>query len=104
MLATIREFAAQQLAASPDEEHHTRQGHLAFWTALVERVSPGLEQGSDAMLRITHEQENIRAALRFGLGGGPAVDRLDGSNADLGLRLAIAMGTFWMLNAGLAGV
>ena len=105
MLATIREFAAQELARDPNEEHLTRQRHLAFWMALVERESPGFEQGSDAMLRITHEQENIRAALRFGLGGSAGGDQreVDTADLELGLRLAIAMGTFWMLGGAREG-
>jgi predicted ATPase/class 3 adenylate cyclase len=105
MLATIREFAAQQLAVDPNEERLARQSHLGFWTALVEREAPRLEQGSDAMLHITHEQENIRAALRFGLrgasdAGDPAVEP---SDAELGLRLAIGMGPFWMLSGAREG-
>lgn len=57
------------------------------------------------MLRITHEQENIRAALRFGLGGGPGGDQreVDIADAELGLRLAIATGTFWMLSGAREG-
>jgi len=47
MLETVREYAAELLAASGDEAQ-TRQRHLGFFLALVESVAPGLATAGPA--------------------------------------------------------
>jgi predicted ATPase/class 3 adenylate cyclase len=100
MLSTIREFALEQLADDAAIEAETRRRHAAYWLARAEALAPDLERGTDAALRLLDEQDNLRAALRYALG----TDAGDSAEAaDIGLRLAIALGRFWTLNAAREG-
>jgi tetratricopeptide (TPR) repeat protein len=72
---------------------------------VAERVAPTLELESDAALRLAADQDNLRAALRFTLGGGPGAPQPGEEPADgeLGLRLAIGLGPFWLLSGAREG-
>jgi non-specific serine/threonine protein kinase len=87
MLETIREFAAERLAAS-GEAPMLRQAHAAFFLALAEAAAPELT-GSTARLwvdRLAVDHDNLRAALGWLAETGRWLDCL---------RLATVLGRFW---------
>lgn len=75
MLETIREYAVEHLAASPDAKH-TRDKHARFFADLAERCFDllGKHARRSAWTRwiriIETEYENIRAALEWSTSGG----------------------------------
>jgi non-specific serine/threonine protein kinase len=88
MLETVRQYAAEKLAAA-DEARATRQHHAAWCLALAEAAWPhrqGPEQGT-WLARLTIEHDNIRAALGWCL--------TDEGDAILGLRLVGLVWWFW---------
>jgi predicted ATPase len=93
MLETIREFAAEQLKASGEEEVH-RDRHAGYFLRLAEAVEPHIEGPQQAIwldqLEVAHP--NLRAALSW------LRDRGDG---ETGLRLAGALGLFWFMRGHL---
>jgi predicted ATPase len=88
MLETIREYAAERLAASGEEEQ-VRARHAAFFAALGERAESALlgREEEAWIRRLEAERDNLRAALAWG-------ERHD---PELMLRLAGALGLlrFW---------
>jgi tetratricopeptide (TPR) repeat protein len=97
MLETIREYAVGQLAMSAAAALHQR--HAAYYLALAERAEPQLHGAEQArwLDRLEAEHDNMRAALAWSqtvaerrANGAPAA-------ADLGLRLASALGWFWYM-------
>jgi predicted ATPase/DNA-binding XRE family transcriptional regulator len=91
MLETIREYAAERLAAR-GEEAAARQRHAAYFLALAERAAPELTRSDQAawLARLEQEHDNLRAALRHLPAAGDAV----GAG-----RLAGALGRFWYRRA-----
>ena len=88
MLETIREYAAERLAAMPEAER-ARGAHAAAFLALVEadgRPHAGLAK-KEWLERVEVEHNNVRAALSW-------YRRHDPSAA---LRLAASMSAFWSL-------
>jgi predicted ATPase/DNA-binding CsgD family transcriptional regulator len=86
MLETIREYAAEQLAASGEEEA-VRARHATFFTELGEQAEAAL-RGPDEVAwrrRLEAELGNLRAALSWGEEHDPEVM----------LRLAGAVWRFW---------
>ncbi len=88
MLATIGEFALEQLVASGDEAEATRR-HVGFFRAFAERAQAASE-GTDAAVwfdRIELDLDNFRAAM----------DRAEaqGDSASA-MAIAAALGTFWL--------
>lgn len=87
MLEPIREYAQEQLEASPDAEtvhaRHTHYFTLLAETALAEWDTPRINQ---AIARQRREHDNMRAALQWAC---------DTGNTALGLRLAAALWSFW---------
>ena len=94
MLATIQEFAAEQLVAG-DEAGTSGHRHAATFTALAERAAPHLtaEGGPSWLDRLALEHDNMRAALTWSAGGGEST---------LGLRLVAALWRFWQIRGHLA--
>jgi predicted ATPase/DNA-binding SARP family transcriptional activator len=88
-LDTIREFALERLAASPEaDEVHRR--HLTFFLALAESadLSAIRRAGGGERLDIAiAAQDNVAAALAWAVASGSVA---------LGLELAIAMERFWV--------
>jgi len=89
MLATIREFAAEQLHESGDEAR-LRDRHLEYMLELaetlgftIEAIEGGAVQRHDVALS---EQNNFRAAIDWALDSDPV----------LGLRLAATLENFWI--------
>jgi tetratricopeptide (TPR) repeat protein len=93
MLETIREYAIERLDAS-DEADEFRRRHAEYFLALAEEAEPHLPAGRREWVdRLTHEHDNLRAALdRFETVG----------ETQLRLRLAGALSRFWFMKGYLA--
>jgi predicted ATPase/serine/threonine protein kinase len=92
MLETVREYGLERLAASA-EEAATRRAHAAYFLIVAEDGAPHLAGGPEQAVwldRFFSEHDNIRAALAWLTRTG---------NADWGLRLARALGQFWLEHA-----
>ncbi len=85
MLETIREFALERLAEA-GEMDELRRRHAQLMLATIERLEPRLASSSEALDAVTHDHDNLRAALAW------AIETCD---ADLGLRLGYASWRFW---------
>jgi predicted ATPase len=93
MPQAIRDYVADRLAASGDEEE-TRRRYAAYYLTLAQQTElmlrgPGQVQWLE---RLESEIDNIRAVLRRAF---------DCGDAALGLRLAGAMDRFWQYHAHL---
>jgi predicted ATPase/class 3 adenylate cyclase len=87
MLETIREFAAERLAARGETDLVAGR-HGAFFLALAERLAPELA-GGDQRMHLDHlerEHDNIRAALDRATAAG---------DAGIAIGLAFAVWRFW---------
>jgi predicted ATPase len=86
MLETIREYAAEQLAASGEKAHVERR-HAEFFLELAESSGLSMEsEGEDRYDLVVPEQDNVRAVLDWALERDP----------ELGLRLAVGIEHFWV--------
>lgn len=87
MLETIREFAADQLAAS-GEESTVRDGHAAHFLDVAERGEDGLTGPDQAawMVRLETDYGNLRAALDW------SIRRQDAASSQ---RFGSALWHFW---------
>ncbi len=89
-LEVVRQYALEQLAASPDEDA-VRGRHLDWCLALADGAAETL-RGPDqeaSLARLEAEHDNLRAALRWGL--------RHGADVVAGLRLACALWRFWYM-------
>ncbi len=88
MLETIREYAAEHLASSPQDEGETRARHAAYYRDLAEASAGVLTDARrDELLdRLDRELPNFRAAMAWSL---------DIRLPEAGLRIAAALGEFW---------
>ncbi len=93
MLETIREYGLEHLAAHGEEEA-TRHAHAIYYLALAEEVEPALFGSQQArwLEALEREHDNLRAALRW------ADQRRE---RKIGLRLAAALGRFWLVRGHL---
>jgi non-specific serine/threonine protein kinase len=87
MLETVREFAAEQLAES-GEEDATRAAHAAFFAALAEQARTGMLGPDEAAwhARLSVEHANVRAALGW---------LLERGEAETALAMAVGVRRFW---------
>jgi predicted ATPase/transcriptional regulator with XRE-family HTH domain len=91
MLETVREYAEERLEES-GEADAIRARHHDWCLALAERVPPeALDPRHVADLQ--HEQDNLRAALRWAIASG---------QAQAGLRLAVALFPLWYVRGSYA--
>ena len=90
LLETIRQYANEKLGLS-GEGPVVRDRHLGFFLGLAEQAEPTLRTGSqlEGIQRLDAEHDNLRAALDH---AHASPDR-----AEIGLRLAGALGWFWWL-------
>ncbi len=91
MLAMIREYALEQLASS-EEVGTVRRAHAAYYLALAEEADQkirGPEQ-TTWFARLELEHDNLRAALAWSAENEEV--------PEVGLRIAAALGRFWLLN------
>lgn len=89
----LRQYAAEKLDEA-GETNETRSRHLAFFLKLAEEAEPKF-QGSEQTIwlkKLNIEKGNLYAALAWSLEGG---------NAEMGLRLAAALGHFWYMRGHL---
>ncbi len=93
MLVTIREYAAERLAASGEADTVERR-HAETYLALIEEAAPHLlgPEGQTWNDRIEHEHDNLRSALHW-------IVRSD--EGELGLRMIAAMWRFWQVRGHL---
>ena len=98
MLETIREFALEQLAESPDAEE-ARRRHAEVFLELAERDLEEPEEQESWLDLVEADHDNLRAAIAWARERGEA--RVE-------LRLAAALASFWharsYLQEGLAHV
>jgi predicted ATPase/DNA-binding SARP family transcriptional activator/DNA-binding CsgD family transcriptional regulator len=87
MLEPVRQYAQEKLEEGGEAEE-VRHRHASFFLALAEEAEPRLRGPEDLgwLERLETEHDNLRAALSWALVGG---------EAELGLRLAGALWTFW---------
>jgi predicted ATPase/DNA-binding CsgD family transcriptional regulator/Tfp pilus assembly protein PilF len=89
MLEPVRQYGQERLLESGTAER-VREYHARYYLALAQEAEPELE-GEDQtqwMDRLEAEHDNLRAALSWGLEGG---------DAELGLRIAVALRLFWVM-------
>jgi predicted ATPase/DNA-binding CsgD family transcriptional regulator len=90
LMETVREYAAEQLAAS-GVEADARRRHAAYFVSLAEQAEPAL-RGPDQLPwldRLDRERENLRTAFDWSMS--------PGGDVTVGLRLVAALGWFWYL-------
>ena len=86
MLAIVREYARERLAASREEDE-LRRRHARHYTAFAEETRRSHRPAQGPWLaRLGREHDNLRAAVRRCIETG---------DAELGLRLAGALWMFW---------
>jgi non-specific serine/threonine protein kinase len=88
MLETIREFAAERLEEAGRTEM-LRRAHALYFADLAERMEPLLTGATqkECIDRLEREHDNLRAALKWSLREPDA--------AEIGMRIAGALGRFW---------
>jgi predicted ATPase/DNA-binding SARP family transcriptional activator len=94
MLATIREYALEQLRAS-GEDKETGGRHARFYAGLLERAEPELTGADQArwLERLEAEHANLQAALRWASQTG---------DTDLALMMAARLWRLWQLRGHFA--
>jgi predicted ATPase/class 3 adenylate cyclase len=87
ILETVREFAAERLAESGEEET-ARDAHAAFFAVLAEQARTGMEGPNEAAwhARLTIEHANVRVALGW---------LLERREAETALAMATGVRRFW---------
>ena len=87
LLEPVREYAAERLAADPDELNRTRQHHALYFVQLAERLAPQLigAAAPEALQRLNEEHDNLRAALGYTLE----------HDLDLGFQLVGTLLRYW---------
>lgn len=90
LLETVREYAAEQLAANGETASAQRR-HAAYFLALAEAESPALTSTAphQALARLEREHDNLRAALAWLLASPDGGERA--------LRLTGALWRFWLM-------
>ena len=91
MLETIREYAADKLAADAEEAAAAAQRHNAHYLQLAIEARDGIDGADQArwLNRLELEHDNLRAAMALALGGG--VDPV------IAVKLAVQLQGFWIL-------
>ncbi len=87
LLEPIRQYAREKLEESGEAEA-AKRAHAGYFLAMAEEAEPELFGPRDVewLERLEREHDNLRAALSWALGRG---------EAELALRLAGALWTFW---------
>ena len=97
MLDTIREYALDALEASPEVDE-IRRRHAEYFLTVMQgaNLSAGnLAPGGQHIEIAALEQDNARAALTWALASG---------SVELGLKIAVALEQFWVVNDPAEGV
>ncbi len=89
MLATIREYALERLAATGAGDE-VRRRHACYFLDLAERAAAGPDsQQAIWLYRLSEDHDNLQAALRW---------MIERRETQMGLRMAIALSHFWELH------
>ncbi|HST03827.1 MAG TPA: tetratricopeptide repeat protein [Chloroflexia bacterium] len=90
MLATIREYAREQLVAN-NEEEAVKRAHAAYYLALAEEAEIEMIGPHEPawLARLEQEHDNLRAALTWAI---------DSANLEMGARLATSLWGFWLIH------
>ncbi|MFN8526669.1 MAG: tetratricopeptide repeat protein [Chloroflexota bacterium] len=98
MFETIREFASEQLESS-GELAEIRDRHLAHYLSFAETVKPRLQGPQQATWfdNLERDNDNLRAALEWSYAEHDADPSVGAPRVDAGIRLAAALGFFWVL-------
>ncbi len=88
MLETIREYAAEYLAVSSQDESETRARHAAYFRDLAEASADVLmtARRDELLDRLDRELPNFRAAIAWSI---------EAHLPETGLRIASALHDFW---------
>jgi predicted ATPase/transcriptional regulator with XRE-family HTH domain len=88
MLATIEEYAQERLHESTEETLAATYAHARIYLEFVEAAAAGLQGAEQGqwLQRFAHEQDNIRAALRWGL---------EQQQGLIALRFVAALWVYW---------
>ena len=91
LLETIRQYGMEKLAEFGEAER-VRRRHAEYYLALADEVATAPSGQGAWLRRLKTEQDNFRAALSWSLNPEAVAE-----NAELGLRLAVALGQrrFW---------
>ena len=91
MLEPVKQYAWEKLEDGGEGET-VRRRHADFFLALAEQARPQLRGPEDKkwLERLEREHDNLRAALSFAL---------ETEEAELALRLAGVLGTFWHMHS-----
>jgi predicted ATPase/DNA-binding SARP family transcriptional activator len=94
MLETVRAYGEERRCEA-GEDHPLRRAHAGYFLRLAEEAEPHLRQADQLVWldRLSAEQENLRAALRW------AIDERD---ALLALRLVGGLDWYWFLRSARA--
>ena len=93
LLETVRQYAAVKLAEDADADS-VRRRHAEHFLALAEAANLSIEsigRGEQRHEPVQQEQDNLRAALDWSVTG----------DAELGLRLMVALENFWVTQGAL---
>ena len=87
MLETIHEYGLERLEASAEEEE-LRRRHADYYLAFAEEAARGIYTPATAFWldRLEADHDNLRAVMRW---------CIEHRNAEMGLRLASALWSFW---------
>lgn len=89
LLETVRQYAAEQLAAADIDEggsgDRVRRRHAEFFALLAEQAEPHLDS-ADVLVELAADEGNFRSALAFSA---------DGREPELMLRIAGSLILFW---------
>jgi tetratricopeptide (TPR) repeat protein len=91
----LRQYAAEKLAADPEEAEATRARHTAYYLALAEQAAAHLHGPAQAhwLARLEQEHDNLREVLAWVTGAG---------DSEAALRLTAALGEFWQVHGHLS--
>jgi predicted ATPase/class 3 adenylate cyclase len=94
MLATIREYAAEQLAGANGDEPDLRSRHAETYATIVEACADRLTtaEGAPFLERLDLDHDNLRSALDWALATG---------DTTLAMRFVGALWRFWQLRGHL---
>ena len=96
MMATIREYALEALAANGEMEA-ARQAHAAYYLRFAEEAEPGLISPQQALWseKLEREYDNLRAALQWLLAQAKGEEAGSQKAKEMALRLVGSLFWFW---------
>ncbi len=104
MLATIREYGLEALAASGEMES-TRRAHAAYYLEMAEQaeLELGGPQQAAWLNRLEREHDNLRAALQWSLEQAEGDEDMESERGmETALRLGGALRRFWIVHGHLS--